>query len=193
MTIRDRIADLRSRMHDGPQYPSQGAVLFIDLEKRATEKGYLPVDILKNFLGGRGANMFLLYNLMEDGKDALDPEIPFIFGSGALTGFMPSSTRGNITSLSPDSRALLDANAGDYFPTYMKDHGYDHLVLFGRSDKWTLIKIEGEDISFDDATPYLGLNNDDTTAAIERDYDCEERKDMALARIGVAGGNPVLT
>ena len=192
MTIRDRIADLRSRMHDGPQYPSQGAVLFVDLEKRKTQKAYLPVDVLKNFLGGRGANMYLLYNLMEDGRDALDPEIPFIFGSGALTGFMPSSTRGNITSLSPDSRAIMDSNAGDYFPTYMKDHGYDHLVLFGRHERWTVIKIEGDAITFENAAPYLGLNNDATTAAIERDFNCKERKDMALARIGVAGENQVL-
>src|SRR3972149_4655015 len=71
----------------------------------------------------------------------------------------------------------------------MKEHGYDYLVLFGRHERWTVIKIEGDTITFENAAPYLGLNNNDTTAAIERDFNCKERKDMALARIGVAGGN----
>jgi aldehyde:ferredoxin oxidoreductase len=192
MTIKDRIASLKSRMHDAPQYPSQGAVLFINLADRTTEKAYISEEVMKTFLGGRGVNMYLLYNLMQDGVDALDPEIPFIFGSGVLTGFMPSSTRGNITSLSPESRAILDANAGDYFPTYMKDHGYDHIVLFGRNEHWTVIKIEGDAISFEDATPYLGMNNEALTEAIEHNFACKERKDMAMARITVAGENQVL-
>ena len=101
MGIRDKVEQLCARMHDTPQYDTQGAVLFVDLEKRETQRKYLPLDVLRTYLGGRGANMYLLYNLLQDGREALDPEIPLIFGAGTLTGDMPAATRGNFTSRSP--------------------------------------------------------------------------------------------
>ncbi|MBA3904394.1 MAG: aldehyde ferredoxin oxidoreductase [Rhodocyclaceae bacterium] len=192
MSIRALVDRLCSRLHDAPQFTTQGATLFVDLERREVRRKYLPADVLKNFLGGRGANMWLLYNLLQEEKDALDPGIPLVFGSGVLTGVMPSATRGNFTSKSPDSYAILDANGGDYFPAFLKRHGYDHLVVYGRAAQWTLLRIAYDEVDFLDATPYAGLNNLDTAAAIERDFACKERKDMALARITSAGENQVL-
>ncbi len=192
MTIQSLVDRLCARLHDTPQYSTQGSTLFVDLGQRRVIKKYLPVEVLQNFLGGRGANMWLLYNLLQEERDALDPEVPLIFGTGVLTASMPSATRGNFTSKSPDSYAILDANGGDYFPAFAKRHGYDHIVLYGANPQWTLLRIAGDQVAFDDATPYLGLDNLDMAAAVERDYACRERKDMALARITSAGENQVL-
>jgi aldehyde:ferredoxin oxidoreductase len=194
MSIRDRIDALLERMPEAPQYPTQGAVLFVDLERRGQRKAYLPKEVLTTFLSGRGANMYLLYNLLSgDNVEPLDPEVPLIFGSGVFTGYMASATRGNVTSLSPESDAILDSNAGDYFPAFMRHHGYDHLVLYGRNPQWTLLKIALDEVQFLDATPYLGMDNLDVTEAIQRDFERTERKDMALARITSAGENQVLS
>jgi len=192
MDIRQKVEQLCERMHDTPQYPSQGAVLLVDLERRTTRRKYLPIDVLRTFLGGRGANMVLLYNLLQEELDALDPQIPLIFGAGTLTGSMPSATRGNFTGKSPDSHAILDSNAGDYFPAFVKRHGYDHLVIYGQAAQWSLLKIAYDQVGFLDAAPYVGLDNLDMAAAIERDFSCKERKDMAMARITSAGENQVL-
>ncbi len=191
MSIHTLVDRLCSRLHDTPQFTSQGYTLFVDMEKREVRRKYLPVEVLKNFLGGRGANMWLLYNLLQEEKDALDPEIPLIFGSGVLTSVMPSATRGNFTSKSPDSYAIMDSNGGDYFPAFVKLHGYDHIVVYGRSPKMSMLRIARDEVTFEDAERYRGLNNMDYTHAVERDYSCVERKDMALARIGVAGENLV--
>jgi len=194
MSIRDRVDTLLERLYDTPQYPTQGAVLFVDLEQRSHKKGYLPREVTTTFLSGRGGNMYLLYNLLQNGPMApLDPEVPLIFGNGIFTGYMASATRGNVTSLSPESDAILDSNAGDYFPAFMKHHGYDHLVLYGQNPQWTLLKIAFDEVEFLDATPYLGMDNLDVTGAIERDFERTERKDMALARITSAGENQVLS
>ncbi len=192
MGIRDKVEALCARLHETPQYPTQGAVLFVDLERRETRRKYLGREVLETFLGGRGANMFLLYNLLDATREALDAEVPLVFGAGALTGDMPAATRGNFTSRSPDSRAILDTSGGDYFPSFVKRHGYDHLVLYGRAPEWTLLRIAFDEVSFEDARPYVGLDNLDTAAAVERDFACTERKDMALARITSAGENLVL-
>ena len=192
MGIRERVERLCARLHDAPQYPSQGGTLFVDLERRETRRKHLPTEVLRTFLGGRGANMYLLYNLLEEHRDALDPEVPLIFGAGVLTSHMPSATRGNFTSKSPDSYAILDANGGDYFPAFAKRHGYDHIVLYGRAPEWTLVTLSHGDVKFAPAAPYAGMDNLDFTAAIERDFRCKERKDMAMVRITRAGENRVL-
>src|SRR3990172_212452 len=201
MDIRERIAQLMARMHAVPQYPAQGATLFVDLERRETQRAYLGREVLERFIGGRGANMYLLYNLLDESRGPLDPDVPLIFGSGALTGDMPSATRGNFTSRSPDSDAILDSNAGDYFPAFVKRAGFDHIVLYGRAPSWSLLTLRthaggagavGTMVEFVDAAPYVGLDNLDMAAAIERDFECQERKDMAMARITSAGENLVL-
>jgi aldehyde:ferredoxin oxidoreductase len=191
--IRNRVERLMARLEPTPQYAGQGKVLFVDLEQRTTRSAYLPMEMVRTFLGGRGANMALLYNLLDDDRDALDPQVPLVFGVGIMTTTLPSATRGNFTSRSPESQAILDASGGDYFPAFLKRNGYDHLVLYGRNAQWTLLDIHGDDIAFRDATPYLGLDNIDFTAAIERDFDCKERDTMAMARITRAGENRVLS
>ena len=192
MDIRAKVDRLWARMHDRPQYPTQGAVLFVDLGRREHRSRYLSAEVFRTFLGNRGGNMHLLYNLLPDGRDPLDPQVPLIFGSGVLTGTVPAAARGNVSGVAPDSSAILDSNCGDAFPTFLRLHGYDHLVLFGESPGWTLLEISGESVAFRDAGPYLGMDNLECTRAVERDFACTERKDMALARITRAGENRVL-
>lgn len=192
MGIRKKIEQLLLRMYDSPCYSTQGAVLFVDLERQEHFSRYLPINVLHTFLTGRGANMYLLYNLMTDGLEPLDPEIPLIFGSGALTGIVPTATRGNVSGISPDSHAILDCSCGDSFPTYLKQHGYDHVVLYGQSPRLTLLRISHQEVTFHDATGYRGMDNGDLTLAVEKDFSCSERKNMAMARITSAGENLAL-
>lgn len=189
MDIRAKVERLRARMHDEPQYPTQGAVLFVDLEQQKSFSRYLPREVIHTVLTNRGANMYLLYNLLLDGKEPLDPEIPLIFGSGALTGSVPTATRGNVSGISPESYAILDSSCGDAFPTFLKFNGYDHIVLYGQAAVWSLLRISGQEVTFHDATLYLGMDNSAVTHAVEKDFSCTERKDMAMARITSAGEN----
>ena len=181
-----------ARMAKAPEYKTQGCVLFVDLERGETRRAYLPMAAVRAFLGGRGGNMWLLYNLLDERLDPLDPSVPLIFGAGVLTGMMPSAARGNATSRSPDSRAFLDSNCGDYFPSYMKLHGYDHIVLYGRAARLTLVAIEDGKVEFLDAEKYRGLDNIDVTEALERDFGVKEGRDAAFVRITRAGENLVL-
>ncbi len=193
MNIHSRVEKLIGRMASEPQHTNQGVVLFVDMESKKTRRAFLPVEVFKNFLSNRGANMFLLYNLMDESLDPLNPEIPLIFGAGTLTSNTPGATRGNVSSLSPESKVLMDASCGDYFPSFMRRHGYDHIVIYGRQDNLTMIQIDGEEVKFLDATKYKGMDNLEFTEVIERDFDVKERKTMAMARITSAGENGVLS
>jgi aldehyde:ferredoxin oxidoreductase len=193
MSIRDRVARLMAELPQEPQYPTQGSTVFIDLERREVRRGYTPMRVVRTLLAGRGANMFYLHRLLDESLYPLHPDIPLIFGSGVLTGIVPSAARGNVTSWSPESGVLMDCNAGDYFPSFIRMNGIDHLVLYGRSAEWTLLKVRGGEIEFLEATHYLGLDNIELRERIPNDLGGTWTRDLAMVNISRAGENQVLT
>jgi aldehyde:ferredoxin oxidoreductase len=193
MTIRDRVAALLAELPREPQYPTQGATLFVDLARREVHRAYTPLRVVRALLGGRGANMFYLYRLLDETLSPLHPEVPLIFGVGLLTGIVPSAARGNVTSWSPESGVLLDCNAGDYFPSFLKMNGIDHLVLYGRAPEWTLLYLNEGRVEFRSAAPYVGLDNLDLRARIAEEFRGVWGRDLAMANITRAGEHRVLT
>ncbi len=193
MGIRDRVSRLLTQMPAQPQFPSQGATLFVDLERRETHQAYTPLGVARALLGGRGANMYYLYRLLDESLTPLDPDIPLIFGSGLLTGLVPSAARGNCTSWSPDSGVLMDCNCGDYFPSFLRMNGYDHLVLYGRRPGWQMLVIREGVLEFCDAGPYIGLDNIDMRERVQRDVGGVWARNMSMVNITRAGEHLVLT
>lgn len=192
MSIRTRVDALLTRLESERQFPTQGQTIFVDLERQEVRRAWIPRRVVTTLLGGRGVNMFLLHNLLDETLEPIDPEIPLIFGTGILTSMVPSASRGNVTSWSPESRVLMDSNAGDYFPSFMKLNGIDHLVLYGKAPRWTLLHFEGNEPKFLDALPWTGLDNLDLRAKIANDFNGVEGKDYGLAAITTAGENLVL-
>jgi len=192
MPIRERIRALLPRLAADRQFPTQGETIFVDLESRDVRRAFVPRRVVETFLGGRGVNMYLLHNLLDASLDPLHPDVPLIFGTGTLTALVPSAARGNATSWSPETKVIMDSNAGDYFPSFMKLNGIDHLVLYGKAPKWTLLHFDGSEPRFVDAKPWVGMDNIDLRAAIERDFHGEEGRDFGLAAITTAGEKLVL-
>jgi aldehyde:ferredoxin oxidoreductase len=193
MSIRDRVARLLAELPHEPQFPTQGATVFVDLEHRTVQRAFTPRRVIETLLGGRGANMFYLHRLLDESLDPLHPDIPLIFGSGILTGIVPSAARGNATSWSPESGVIMDSNAGDYFPSFIRMNGIDHLILYGRAAGWTLIRIRDGEFEFLDATPYVGLDNIDLRDRIPQDFGGTWTRDLAMVNVTRAGENLVLT
>src|SRR5439155_27099050 len=111
MAIRERVSGLIDRLSAERQFPTQGQTIFVDLEHSEVRRAYIPRRVVETFLGGRGVNMFLLQNLLDANLEPLHPDIPLIFGTGILTSMVPSASRGNATSWSPESGVLKDSNA----------------------------------------------------------------------------------
>ncbi len=192
MPIRTRIDALLTRLASQPQFPTQGQTIFVDLERQEVRRAWIPLRVVQALLGGRGVNMFLLHNLLDETLEPIHPEVPLIFGTGILTSMVPSASRGNVTSWSPESRVLMDSNAGDYFPSFMKLNGIDHLVLYGKAPQWTLLHFEGSELKFVDAAPWVGLDNLALRETITADFNGVEGKDYGLAAITTSGENLVL-
>ena len=193
MGIGDRVARLLDELPRTAQFPSQGATLFVDLERRELQTAFTPPGVTRTLLAGRGANMFYLYRLLDETLSPLHPDIPLIFGSGLLTGLVPSAARGNCTSWSPESGVLLDANAGDYFPSFLRMNGFDHLVLYGKATAWTMLMIREGVVTFEDGAPYAGMDNIDLRDAIAQVTGGTWTRNLAMVNITRAGEHGVLT
>jgi aldehyde:ferredoxin oxidoreductase len=186
------VARLLAELPREAQYPTQGATVFVDLERREVRRGFTPLPVVRALLAGRGANMFYLHRLLDETRQPLDPDIPLVFGSGVLTGIVPSAARGNASSWSPESGVLMDSNAGDYFPSFIRMNGIDHLVLYGQAPGWTLLHVQHGEIAFVDATRYAGLDNLDLRERIPNDFAGTWTRDLAMVNITRAGENLAL-
>ena len=113
MSVRASIDELLPRLASERQFPTQGQTLFVDLERQEVRRAWIPRAVVTELLGGRGVNMFLLYNLLDPSLDPLHPDVPLIFGTGILTSLVPSASRGNVTSWSPESKVIMDSSGRD--------------------------------------------------------------------------------
>lgn len=185
---------LLARLAVEPQYPTQGATVFVDLASREVRRAYTPRHVVETFLEGRGGNMFTLWSLLDPTVPggALAPSVPLIFGSGILTGIVPSAARGNVTSWSPETGLLMDSNVGDYFPSFLKLCGIDRLVVTGRAPRWSYLFVENGRVEIRDARPWVGLDNIDLRARVASELGGAWARDLAMASITRAGENGVL-
>ena len=44
----------------------------------------------------------------------------------------------------------MDSNAGDYFPSFLRMNGFDHVVLYGKAPSWTVLMIREGVVTFAD-------------------------------------------
>ncbi len=168
----------------------RGTILRVDLTNGTTREEALPEHYIEGYIGGAGVNARLLYDELRDNPsvDALDPANPLIFGCGPLVGTeFPCASRFTVTAKSPLTGIFGDTNAGGFFPVRLKQAGYDHIVIMGRSEKPVVLRIEkGKKPEIIDAADLWGLDTYETDARLHQRYgDCE------TARIGVAGENLV--
>lgn len=165
-----------------------GTILRVDLTKGNISKQPLDKRIARDFIGGRGLNIKILFDEIEPGIDPLSPQNVLCLSSGPLTGTPLSMTcRLEVSALSPYSGILGDGNSGGYFPTELKRAGYDQVVITGMADKPKYLWIEDENIELKDASDLWGKTTWETVDILERDLDRRVR----VAGIGQAGENLV--
>ncbi|RLI34360.1 aldehyde ferredoxin oxidoreductase, partial [Candidatus Bathyarchaeota archaeon] len=162
-----------------------GKILHVDLtEKKMWEKP-LPEDLRSQFIGGRGVNAKLLWDMVRPGIDPLSPENVLIFGAGALTcTTAPSSGRTTVTCKSPATNLYMKCSGGGHFGSELKFAGYDHLVIHGASERPATLLIMDDDVQLIEAFNLWGKSVRDTNEAIKKDL---EDPDIRVACIGPAG------
>ncbi len=161
-----------------------GKMLDIDLTNRKVFVHALNRNLATNFIGGRGINVKMLFELIHPGMDPLGPENVMIFGTGPLGGTPGATGRFSVTFLSPATGLLGDSSSGGHWGAELKYAGYDFLILRGKADKPVYIEIKDSKVHIRDAADIWGLNVWEATESIKRKMKNPKVQVLAVGQAG---------
>lgn len=181
----------RNRMGSGAgtMHGWTGKRLWVDLTSGQARVESLEPQLLRDYLGGRGLNVRLLYDLVQADTDPLGPDNPLIFGTGPLTGtYIPSTGRYNVTAKSPATGILGDSNSSGFWAPELKYAGYDQIVIRGAAKHPVYLFVDDDRVEIRDASALWGRDTWETDAFVKRDV---SDSSVQVAAIGPAGENMV--
>ena len=135
-----------------------GKILEIDLATLTHNAYPLAMEMAHQFIGGRGLGARLLWDMVGSEVDPLSPDNVLIFTNGPLTGTgYQTSNRFSVSTKSPLTGTILDANSGGFWGMQFKKTGYDVMVVRGKAEKSVWIEIKEGEVLFHDASNLWGL------------------------------------
>ena len=104
-------------------------------------------EMKDTFIGGKGFDLWLLWQAVTATTRWSDPENAICIASGPMGGTpsYPGSGKSIVASLSPLTESVMDSNVGGYFGPYLKFSGFDALAIQGKSGRDVVIFIDGVD------------------------------------------------
>ena len=166
-----------------------GTILRVDLSSGKIEKEPISESMRRNYGGGRGINSRILFDETGPHVEPLSPENRLIFASGPLSGTAaPSAARFTVSTKSPLTGILGDANGGGRFGPAMKRAGIDHIIVQGKADKPVYIFIDDDKITIKPAAHLWGKNVREIETLIKEELGDSR---IRIASIGPAGENLV--
>ena len=158
---------------------------YVDLTTGEIEKRDIPESMRRKYLGGRGLDMYLLYNHVKPGCEPLGPDNVFVASAGLLGGTLtPSPSRFHVGARSPLTGFIGSANSGGYFAPELRFAGFDHLVVKGKSDKPVYLYVHDGEIEIRDASHIWGHDVMTTQQIIRDDLDDQQVKSLCIGQAG---------
>ncbi len=152
-----------------------GKALAVDLTNRTHSWEAIPAAALRQFIGGIGLGTYLLYRYCPPGAAPLGPDNPLLFVGSPLVGTrLTTSSKFAVLTKSPLTGFIADSLSSSYLAAELKQCCGDALIIRGRADSPTLLRIEGDPIepeqvkvSFEDAADLVGLGAADKEKAVK--------------------------
>lgn len=165
-----------------------GKVLFVNLTDKSFCVEDVPAEDYVKFLGGRGMAAKFYRELIKPETDAFAPENKLIFFTGPLTGTqVPASTKFGLATKSPETGRYMCSNSSGNFGPYLKQNGFDGLILAGEATSPVSLSITPHNVEFRDAGEEWTLTVEET---VERAKQVHGERTSVMA-IGPAGENLV--
>ena len=162
--------------------------LMVDLDRGSRNYREIDGDTVRKFVGGRGINTKLVFDLTDAGVDPEAGACPIVFGTGPLTGTpFPIGGRFVATSKSPLTGTIFSSACGGKMGVYLKKNGIDFLVLTGKAQEPSYLSIEGGEVNILSAKELWGKEK----AYVKETLRVKHGRDVSILLIGLAGENGV--
>ena len=106
-----------------------------------------PVDerMKSTFVGGRGFDLWLLWNAVSGDTKWDSPENEIVIAAGPIGGITqyPGTGKSIAVTISPLTDSVVDSNVGGYFGPLLKFAGFDAIEVQGIADEEVIVYVDG--------------------------------------------------
>ncbi|MGA2462995.1 MAG: aldehyde ferredoxin oxidoreductase family protein [Thermodesulfobacteriota bacterium] len=160
-----------------------GRIGFVDLSSGEIRGEKLDESMARDFIGGYGIGVRILFEKQKAGIDPLGPENILGFTTGPLTG-TPTPTGGRYMAVckSPLTGGWGDANSGGFFGSGLKSAGWDAIFISGIAASPKYLLVSNDRIELRDASNLWGRDTVDTEDIL--------REELGDSRVRIASIGP---
>jgi aldehyde:ferredoxin oxidoreductase len=167
-----------------------GRLLHVDLTTGKMDEQEVRPDHARDFIGGSGLGVRLLWDWLDPARDPLDPASPLLWMTGPLTGTGgPTNGRSSICARSPQTGLWGESNIGGFVGSELRYAGYDGLLITGRANAPVYLWIHNGHAELRDAAHLWGQADTHETQRVVKGEVGEPMTRVAC--IGPAGENRV--
>lgn len=164
-------------------------LLHVDLTTGRSEHRAIDESRLRDYVGGIGLGVSLLWEYTTAGIDALSPSNPLVFASAPLAGTgLTTTAKYAVVTKSPLTGFVADSLSSSHFALELKRLGIDALVITGRAPEPVYLLIRDGQVDVRNASHLTGTSASDAESAIRAEV---RGPTVRVAAIGVAGENMV--
>ncbi len=164
-----------------------GRLLRVDLSHESVAVETISPQTARMWLGGAGLGAKILYDEVPAGVEWDDPENRLVIAAGPLAGTKVHGagtycavTKGPMTNL------LGSTQANGFFGSYLKQNGFDAIVLQGRASRWLYLFVAESGVELRPAEHLLGKDTWETEHALLEELGYKPRM-LSVHGIGPAG------
>lgn len=147
-----------------------GRIGFVDLTTGEIREERLDKGVAREFIGGYGLGVRMLFERQRPGVDPLGPESILGFVTGPLTGTkVPTGGRYTAVCKSPLTGGWGDANSGGYFGSELKAAGWDALFVTGTAHSPRYVLVTEDGLALREAAHLWGKDTVDAEETLRRE------------------------
>lgn len=163
-------------------------MLHVDLSSGQSTVETFDEAFARDYLGGNGFAIRLLYERLAPGVDPLAPENMIVFAVGPITDtLVPGATRCCSGFKSPLTGLFFDSTFGGMFAATQKRTGFEAIIISGRAAEPVYLLVHEEGAEIKPATDLWGKETGDSNVSIR----AREGDGAEVLSIGPAGENLV--
>jgi len=119
--------------------------LYVNVGTGEIEARPVSEEMKEKFTGGRGFDLWLLWQGVQDDTTWDAPENEIVISTGPCGGITqyPGSGKSIVTSISPLTNIVIDSNVGGHFGPLLKFAGWDALEVQGKAELDVIVFVDG--------------------------------------------------
>ena len=164
-------------------------ILRVDLTEERIIEETLDEATLRQYLGGTGLGVKIMYDEVPAGVEWSDPANRIIWTAGVLAGTRaPGSGLYAVATKGPLTNLFVAAHANGFFGARLKFAGYDAVIVQGAAKRWVYLYIHDGVAELRDAAHLLGRDTWETQDLLKQESGDAQ---CSVSCIGPAGENLV--